>query len=102
MHRRRPVQMSLQRVWLKTAEPQEASRADRSGGCIEQRPIFHGRAKIPWRNAVGRTVSNVIVGAFLGGFEEMRIAAVFVAGSEAVQRPHQASRPARVSAIALV
>src|SRR5512132_4437366 len=94
--------MAFKGIGNQTAQPQQSRGADGGGRRIRQRPAFRRRAEIPWGNAVRRAVRDVEFGAGFRGLEEMRIAAVLVAGREAVERPGEAARPAGIPAKSLM
>src|SRR5215472_7208389 len=98
----RPIEMALHRVLQQAAEPQKAGGSDSGGGSIVKLAAFRRRHEIPWRNAVGIAVRDVVVGAGFRGIEEARIAAVLVGHTEPVERPSEPARPAGIAAITLL
>src|ERR1043166_2903195 len=102
LHGGRPIQVSFKRVRRQAAQAQQTGRGNSRRRSIEKCPVFRGRIEIPWRNSIGGRVRYVVIGAALGGAEEVRIAAVLEARGEAVERPRKAARPTRIAAITLM
>ena len=67
----RPVEVALDRIVQQAAQAQQPGSGDGGRGGVEQFAALGRRVEVPRRNAVGRRMRDVVIGARLRGLEEI-------------------------------